>query len=213
MKTINIISLVAIIPLVAVANFSQAGTPDNKVDFKFKDSTLEYFKYDFIKDEKNYKITIGQTFDGVSSSIHKTNEGQVVVSAGRKGSVPPADWFKHQVTGGATSVMHCAAGGNTPNELNFAVIGDMTFLARTKEHGFDVERYVTCNNIVLGQGNTGSKNNWWAGSSKMTGSDNNYKQSCTDKFTGKLITVKFGGYTGCISTFDININQTTVNDQ
>jgi hypothetical protein len=113
-----------------------------------------YFEdvYGFSLHVKDHCITDGQPYDGVTSGMSGGN-GYINVKAGRHGSDDVADWFKHRAD---VAVGDRVASDSWPDELNFAVYGDM--VVKGSNGGC-----VKCTDIVIGQGHTGAYNNWWIG--------------------------------------------------
>ena len=95
----------------------------------------------------NYAITDNQTFEGVGVSGGQDDELDITVKAGRKKSERVANWFKERNVAAAHTN---TATHDEPGELNFAFEGDLVISG----HSYPV---------VLGQGSTGSQNNWWIG--------------------------------------------------
>jgi hypothetical protein len=107
--------------------------------------------FDFIM--KDHAITDGQTFTGWYSGM-KDGEGYIYVHAGRKGSSYVANWFKDRAD---VAVGDRVAMDSWPDKLNFAIYGDIIV------KGANGAKHVKCKDIVIGQGHTGSYNNWWIG--------------------------------------------------
>ena len=101
---------------------------------------------------KDHSITHGQPYDGVTSGM-SGSKGYMNVRAGRHGSDDVADWFKDRAD---VAVGDRVASDSWPDKLNFAVYGDM--VVKGSDGGS-----VKCTDIVIGQGHTGSFNNWWIG--------------------------------------------------
>jgi len=74
------------------------------------------------------------------------------VHARRHESSSVVDWFKDRAD---VAVADMVVLDDLPGKLNFAVYGDMV----VKGHNGSVK----CRNIVIGQGHTGTFNNWWIG--------------------------------------------------
>ncbi|MDI2144880.1 hypothetical protein KBJ94_22770 [Pseudomonas sp. ITA] len=105
-----------------------------------------------------YKITNGQPYSGVTSSISRPNEGKIVVKAGRSGSSEVADWFRQQVGSGAT--LACLSTSSYPDKLNFAIKGDFTISTNHKT--------VICKDVLISQGHKNTSNNWWMGGPNLS---------------------------------------------
>jgi len=96
----------------------------------------------------DYAISDGQPFSGVTSKWDG-NHYIITVKAGRHKTREVADYFK---SNSKTAKILCrSAENNSPDEMNFAVKGNLTI---------DGHTYA----MVLAQGNNTLYNNWWAGS-------------------------------------------------
>jgi len=94
----------------------------------------------------DHSITGGQPWGGVTTGTPDMDWG-IDAKAGRKGSTGPAEWFKAH----ASNATYTSGGsGAWPSELNFAYTGTITI---------DGNSYT----IVIGQGNSFGRNNWWVG--------------------------------------------------
>lgn len=124
---------------------------DNELYFYCSDLTALSFS------ANGYKITKDQTYNGIQCS-GSSGKWKINIKAGRKGSDDVAKWFKSEVQPGtATASEHH---GDWPDKLNFAVEGCFTV-------GKNGETYKCSDMLVLGQGHSGSYNNWWIGSKDM----------------------------------------------
>jgi hypothetical protein len=128
--------------------------------------------------------------------------GEITVKAGRQGTPGVASWFQQQVKSGQT--LACDSAGTYPNDLNFAVQGTLTM-------GSIDASQITCDNIIIAQGNFGSTNNWWMGGPEMKGAHvgptGATEQTC--KIAGKPVpaVVVFAPQTPCFNHFSISVNQ------
>ena len=93
-------------------------------------------------------ITPGEPWGDVTSESH--NGGKTVeikVDAGRKADKANAKWFNDTVNGQSSKMFHTRGGDNVPSELNFAIQGILEI---------NKQRF----NVCLGQGTSGTYNNW-----------------------------------------------------
>lgn len=106
----------------------------------------------------SYSVTSQQPYNWPPSCGVANGEGYVMFLAGRSASDPPADFF---TSGLAPQNMlpTTSAHDPEPEQLNFAFI--ISQLTVTLQDG---TQYVM-NDIHLGQGSTGTSNNWWIGCS------------------------------------------------
>lgn len=104
----------------------------------------------------DYSITSGQPWDGISTKKESGSQWVITARAGRKGSTNVADWFRSKTDGDDGLVVGCDSYDDTPRDLNFAFMGNLSF----KRNG----KNLTIFNVVLGQGhNIMQRNNWWIG--------------------------------------------------
>ncbi len=113
-----------------------------------------------------YSITDGQPWGGVTTGPggEFPGEFQITAQAGRHGSSGPAQWFLSQA--------QYMIGGDTweatvPSDLNFAFSGLLTMTCSSAPCGsapVGISNYP----IVIGQGSTGTSNNWWIGGQGWT---------------------------------------------
>lgn len=110
---------------------------------------------------KDYKVTAGQPYGGVSSSIDTNKHyAYIYVNAGRKKSDLVAYWFLRRIEPGA-ALGSGATNAKMPAELNFGIMGDLTISAG--------ETTLVCRDVVFGQGSQVILgNNWWVGGRHMT---------------------------------------------
>jgi len=148
----------------------------------------------------SHSISSGQPYGNVTSNVSKKGEeGRIVVKAGRHKTKVVADWFRDKVNAGPGQTLVCDSTGTFPEELNFAVEGNLKMLLGDKE--------VTCDKVLIAQGNFGFTNNWWVGSPNMKGAHISITgatiQSCTVK-DGILPVIKvFSPQTPCVNHFSI----------
>ena len=124
-------------------------------DVYFGVNGLKAFKFV----QTGHSITSGQPYGGASATMDKEGRGQLIVKAGRKASTSVAAWFKQHAGAGQTLV--CNTTGTYPKDLNFAVEGTMIMQVGDKT--------VTCDNIIVAQGNYLTSNNWWMAGPAMKG--------------------------------------------
>lgn len=110
-------------------------------------------------DVTNHSITHDKGWEGIQSIKCTPTGCTFIIKASRHHSPDVAGWFKTKVDSGH------AIGTNTidgmPSELNFAFMGNMTFdYEGTTYSGKD---------IVIAQGHSGFRNNWWLGGPHMKG--------------------------------------------
>ncbi len=148
--------------------------------------------------ETGHSITSGQPYGGTTSGVSKSGaQVQITVKAGRKGSTTPATWFMQQVGSGQTLV--CDTSGSFPKDLNFAVEGNITMTVGGKN--------ITCNNVLVAQGNFLTVNNWWMGGPNMSGAHVGPSgatiQSCAVQGSVLPAVVIFSPQTPCVNNFSI----------
>jgi hypothetical protein len=148
--------------------------------------------------QTGYSITNGQPYSGVTSGISKSGaQAQITVMAGRKGSSGPAQWFQQQVGSGQTLV--CDTSGSFPDDLNFAVEGTINMTVGGKN--------ITCNNVLVAQGNYLTVNNWWMGGPNMSGAHVGPTgatiQACAVQGSKIPAQVIFSPQTPCINNFSM----------
>ena len=106
--------------------------------------------------ETGHSITSGQPYSGTTAS-GSDGKCTITVKAGRKKSSSVADWFTQQI--GTGNAIACDSSGPMPDELNFAVEGTLTLTQG--------DTVMTCENMIVAQGNFSSVNNWWLGGSDV----------------------------------------------
>lgn len=93
-------------------------------------------------------ITPGQPLgDIVCENQNNGKTVEIKIDAGRKADKANATWFNDSVNSESNKMFHTRGGANVPNELNFAIKGILEI---------NNERY----NVCLGQGTSGTYNNW-----------------------------------------------------
>jgi len=122
-------------------------------DFQFTMSGLTDVRFQ----ETSHSITDNQPYEGVS----KSGANQLRVRAGRKGSEGVAGWFNRETHGCAVAKTYS---DHNPGKLNFAVRGKLALTVGATTYQSEPD-------VFLAQGHAGSSNNWWLGSSGMTGID------------------------------------------
>jgi len=121
--------------------------------------------------QDSYAITADQPWGGV---INYTSQNNFNVQAGRQASYTVVDWVEQQLQAEGITANQNNAIGNTktdlfPKELNFAVEGTLT-IGWEDNHG-NVQTF-NCQNVIVAQGHSGTKNNWWVFSNQNNGSSN-----------------------------------------
>ncbi|MBO7567046.1 MAG: hypothetical protein J6T60_08115 [Bacteroidales bacterium] len=110
-------------------------------------------------EENGHCITDEQPYSGTSSEFDsEKHKLTITVKAGRKASKSVATWFDQQVDNKDSCMIATQDHGDTPDDLNFAVSGTLTFTA-------DDETYSV--SLVIAQGCTKIHNNWWLASNQM----------------------------------------------
>lgn len=132
-----------------------SGLHNNEFLLSFGNEKLDNFSFNVT----DSKVTIGQPYDGVTTSI-QNGKGQLIIKAGRSKSKVPAKWFAHEINKG--SAIASFTGKQLPDELNFAIKGTLQFSLAGKQY--------TIKNVLIGQGsNQHIMNNWWFGGALMKG--------------------------------------------
>lgn len=129
----------------------------NEFVFEFDKATLDggfyYVAPPQTGGDDNFFATEGADKSQIEGKHEFTKDGTVGFQFNRKLSEDGARWF----------VRRCPSNKNTfgkqPNELHFAVEGQLVFY-RTYESG---HRYYVFDNVCLAQGYSKPRNNWWFG--------------------------------------------------
>jgi hypothetical protein len=141
--------------------------------------------YEF--DLKQYEVTTGQPWGGVSTSIDTAKHyAWLYVKSGRKGSYDVGFWFRAQVGAGHALGWTNSSQTKLPTDLNFAIRGDL----HMKAGGIAV----LCKNVVIGQGHTFPFNNWWVGGPNMKLENVNGREMLVQQCEGGWIRTAVGGY-------------------
>ena len=116
----------------------------NKVKF-IGDSSIDKISFEL----DDHIVTEDQPFDGIHADLinDKSNELEIDVKAGRKGSKDCAKFFNNSVGNSNDYMMHTDGGSSKPDELNFAFTGTLII----NDQAFE---------ISLGQGHHYNENNW-----------------------------------------------------
>eukprot|EP01083_Nonionella_stella_P068922 183329_1 len=139
---------------------------DNYVFFKCENIA----NYKFYMDD--YSISSGQPWDGITYST-QTDYGSIDAKAGRHGTSEVANWFKIKL-GGGQAVGIDSGDTTSPDDLNFAFYGDMSFDLENKSYALP--------NVAIGQGHFTTRNNWWFGGPGWQKTDNSlFEASVTYK--------------------------------
>ncbi|MBL4703439.1 MAG: hypothetical protein JKY54_02900 [Flavobacteriales bacterium] len=132
-----------------------SGEHDNEFKLEIPDENIDSIGFKL----NDATVTIGQPFGGVETKV-EAGQGIINVIAGRSKSDRVATWFNSKL--GKGSCISSFAITDTPSELNFAIIGTLTFTSNGKN--YEVLDY------VLAQGaNPPVQNNWWLGGPQMIG--------------------------------------------
>lgn len=162
----------------------------------FDGPALQGATFHVAKDD-GVSITPKQPYSGVTTRVEN---GQIVINvlAGRKKSKGVADWFKGKAKTGQT--LACDSAGTYPKQLNFAVRGDLVFTMGN--------RVLTCKDVIVGQGNFQSTNNWWVSSPTMSGAHISITgattQLCSAAGSAIPVAVVFTPKTPCVNHFNIS---------
>ncbi|HEX3438779.1 MAG TPA: hypothetical protein VHT93_00405 [Pseudolabrys sp.] len=183
--------------ILAASTFGAIAASEHDNDVYFAINGLQTFNFV----ETGHSITSGQPYGGTTATV-SDGKGQITVSAGRKGSSSVASWFKQQVGSGQTLV--CDTKGTYPDDLNFAVEGTLTI-------GSTSGKTITCDNIIVAQGNFGTTNNWWMGGPGMKGAHISIsgatEQTCQLSDSKRNAIVIFAPQTPCVNNFSIGVIQ------
>lgn len=145
-----------------------------------------------------YSITPGQDRDknifiGLQKSFNG-NGGSFTYKIGHKKSKTVANWFTQNISSTNNTF------NKNPDDLNFALMGNLTLNITGGTIQDGVTNTVTLNNVVFAQGHSGFKMNWWFG-----GSTCRYQSGNTVKCSGTSSTgypVSFMIYRG--TKVDVN---------
>src|ERR1700761_5308593 len=134
---------------------------------------------------KEYRVTQGQPYGGVSDSIDTAKHyASIYVLAGRKKSEPVADWFFREIAIGEALGSGVKV-GRMPAELNFAIKGDLTIAAGDTQ--------LFCKDVVLAQGHSGPFNNWWVGGPHMKYTEESKRTLLVQTCDGGIAKIAVGG--------------------
>lgn len=173
----------ALAAALALAQSAQAQTM-RKNEFLFSVPNLNQ-GYEF--DLKQYEVTQGQPWGGVSTSIDtEKHYAWLYVMSGRKGSYDVGYWFRKQVSPGAALSSTYSSKTIWPENLNFAIRGDLHMKAGGTA--------VLCKDVVMGQGHSFPFNNWWVGGPNMKLEVVNGRKMLEQKCEGGWIRTAVGGY-------------------
>lgn len=136
----------------------------NKINFTIRNPTPER-KYSLISGEfhiKNHEITSGQPNEVTNGDILQFNEsGEFDFQVGRKASKEVAQWFNAQCNPKSNTTF-----GHRAKKLNFACLG--TLHLKIIQESTNRQFAVVFDDILIGQGSSGSTNNWWFGGKTCT---------------------------------------------
>jgi hypothetical protein len=153
----NDLKTAALAAVLCVASTANAATVHENLFYFSVPNLQQGFEFDV----KQYEITKGQPYEGTHTDIDTLKHyAEIFVKAGRKGSYDTGYWFRAQV--GAGAALGANSKAKLPQDLNFAIRGDLTIKAGGTS--------VVCRNLVLGQGHQSftTFNNWWVGGPNMT---------------------------------------------
>jgi hypothetical protein len=120
----------------------------------------------------------------VSTAIDtRDHTAWIVVKAGRKGDRINGNVSRDWVEPGAA--LGAATGAKFPEDLNFAIRGDLTIKAGGTA--------IVCRNVVLGQGHKVTLNNWWVGGPYMGTEIVNGRLMLVEHCEGGLMHTTVGG--------------------
>jgi len=140
-------------------------THNNNITFA-GDKTIKSISFDY---GDLYTITPGQPWGEVeTTSSHNGSTLKIDIGAGRKDNKSNADWFNAVVNSANEKMFHTRGGDNVPKELNFAIKGTLTI---------NGDKF----NICIGQGHTGSYDNWHI-ASESASSKHPYKDGYIGKY-------------------------------
>lgn len=122
---------------------------ENFVEFHL--SGLDNFAFTY----KEHMVTKDQPFNTHITTAHLGSHAEMLINAGRKKSKPVADWFKQKIGTSNGAAIGIDSNKHLPDELNFAVLGDLLFETNGKKYHLE--------DVVIGQGSEGFMNNWWFG--------------------------------------------------
>ncbi|MCF2908431.1 hypothetical protein L1285_08855 [Pseudoalteromonas sp. DL2-H2.2] len=101
-------------------------------------------------------VTPGQPWGEITSTQENHNKTvKIVVDSGRKADKANAKWFNETVNSDGNKMFHTRGGDNVPSKLNFAIKGILEI---------NGEQF----NVCLGQGTSGTYNNWHLASEDIT---------------------------------------------
>lgn len=140
----------------------------NKINFIIRAPANER-KYTLISGEfhiKDHKITSGQPCeDANGDTLQLDHNDEFNFRVGRKASKDVARWFNGQCNPKINTTF-----GHSAKKLNFAFLGTLRLKIAPESinHQFDVK----FDDILIGQGSSGSTNNWWFGGEACTNISN-----------------------------------------
>merc|ERR1719295_65588 len=149
-------SILCVLLFLVLLAASKTTEHDNKVYFNCNN----IYNFSFVMSD--HIVSHGQPWDGVTSSSQE-NKGELIAKAGRHGTSDVAKWFESRLNGGQAVGINSGE-TSAPSNLNFAFIGNMSFVLEGKEYQL--------NNVVIGQGHYTTANNWWFGGEGWMKSDN-----------------------------------------
>ncbi|KIY61998.1 hypothetical protein CYLTODRAFT_459381 [Cylindrobasidium torrendii FP15055 ss-10] len=139
---------------------------DNDVKFSLRASQVQGYTINYlvqshsITDNQDPNNHIRDNITGRDDNHVFNSQATLSYSIGRKGSDKVAGWWNREA--GANTF------GHTAGSLNFALGGTLTFGLSVNGAGATSFRL---DDIYIGQGSSGSSNNWWFGGKKCTHQD------------------------------------------
>ena len=114
---------------------------------------------------KDLSITNGQDPDGRNyvGQVHTLENGEFTFSVGRSASESVASWFNSKISGYNDPSVNGdrTTFDQTADDLNFAFVGDLNLVVDTADDPQGLS--VTFPDVVIAQGSTFFRNNWWFG--------------------------------------------------
>lgn len=114
---------------------------------------------------KDLSITNGQDPDGRNyvGQVHTLENGEFTFSVGRSASESVASWFNSKISGYNDPSVNGdrTTFDQTADDLNFAFVGDLNLVVDTADDPQGLS--VTFPDVVIAQGSTLFRNNWWFG--------------------------------------------------
>ncbi|KGO92357.1 hypothetical protein [Flavobacterium subsaxonicum] len=120
----------------------------------------------------DFSVSSGQNNDLEKGQVKKfSSDGSFAFAVDRHGTSEVASWFSDKIANDQNTFNHA------PGDLNFAILGDLTFTISSYDIPDGQDTY-TFNNVMLAQGHSFQSNNWWFGGESATWQGDN-TVSCT----------------------------------